>query len=80
MYVVYILQSLKSQKYYIGYTADLVRRLIEHNSNNTASLRNKGPFIVVYSEYYQNKIEAAKREKQIKAYKGGNAFKKLLQL
>jgi putative endonuclease len=78
MFFVYIIKSVRTNKHYIGYTKDLVRRLNEHNHNNTKSLRNKGPFILIYEEKFENIIEARKREKQIKSYKGGNAFKKLL--
>ena len=79
MYHVYILQSKTTGKYYIGSTNDLVRRLKEHNSNQTASLRNKGPSIVIYKEEFNTLAEARRREYKIKSYKGGNAFKKLLE-
>jgi putative endonuclease len=78
MFYVYIIKSVKTNKYYVGYTKDLIRRLNEHNHNNTQSLKNKGPFILVYKEEFEKIVEARKREKQIKSYKGGNAFKKLL--
>ncbi len=78
MYFVYIIRSLKNNKYYIGYTNNLKRRIKEHNHNNTRSLINKGPFVLIYNEKYNSVTEAKKREKQIKSYKGGNAFKKLI--
>ena len=56
------------------------RRLFEHNHNNTQSLKNKGPFILIYKEQFINKLDATKRERQIKSYKGGNEFKKLLNI
>jgi len=33
MFYIYILYSLKAEKYYVGYTNDPKRRLIEHNTN-----------------------------------------------
>ena len=78
MYFVYILQSLKTFKYDIGSTNNVERRIQEHSSNKTASLKNKGPFKLVYTEEYPTLLEARQRELQIKAYKGGNAFKKLV--
>ena len=77
MYFVYILQSLKTLKYYIGSTNNIERRIHEHSSNKTASLKNKGPFKLIYSEEYPSLLDARKREREIKSYKGGNAFKKL---
>ncbi len=78
MYTVYILQSTITGKYYIGSTNDLPRRLNEHNSNKTNSLKNKGPFIVIYTEEFPDKVTAYRRELQIKSYKGGNGFKRLI--
>jgi len=80
MFYVYIIKSSKTNKYYIGYTNNLERRLFEHNHNNTQSLKNKGPFILIYKEQFINKLDATKRERQIKSYKGGNEFKKLLNI
>ena len=77
MYWAYIIRSLKDNKYYIGYTNNLERRLQDHNRGKTQAVKYRGPFILVYREEYATKIEAARREKQIKSYKGGEAFKKL---
>ena len=79
MFYVYILQSEKSGKHYIGSTNDLERRLQEHNSGKNKSTRNKGPWKVVYTESYSGAREARQREYQIKSYKGGNSFRKLLE-
>src|SRR3990167_8274650 len=78
MYTVYILTSQKSGHHYIGTTSNIAERLRHHNSGANRSTRNKGPWSVVYSEEYNNKSDAWKREQQIKSYKGGNAFKKLI--
>lgn len=78
MFTTYIIQSFETGKYYIGCTNNTKRRLNEHNSNKTKSLKNKGPFKLVYEEKYDSLTLARKRELQIKSYKGGNAFKKLV--
>jgi len=78
MYYTYIIKSLKTGKNYIGCTSNLEQRLIEHNLNKTKSLKNRGPFKIVYYECFKTKTEARKKELQIKSYKGGNAFKKLI--
>lgn len=76
----YILRSIKSGKHYIGSTNNIERRLQEHNSGKTKSTRNKGPWEIIYTtEKYKTKIDARKRELKIKSYKGGKAFKKLVQ-
>ena len=78
-YYVYVLVSLKNDKKYIGSTNDLERRLVDHNRGKSKSVRNRGPFKILYTEEYNSRSEAMKRERQIKGYKGGNEFKKLLK-
>lgn len=78
MYIVYILRSLKSGRYYIGSTTDIYKRLIEHNRGKNISTRGRGPFVIVYTEECHTKAEAVRRELEIKSYKGGNSFRNLL--
>lgn len=75
---VYILQSLKDNKYYIGETSDVDARLEFHNSGKQRSTKNRIPFKIILIEEYDNRQDALAREKQIKSWKGGNAFKKLI--
>lgn len=79
MWVVYILKSKISNKYYIGCTNNLFRRIHEHNSGGTFSIKAYITYKLVYKEEYDNRSIAYKREKEIKNYKGGNAFKKLIK-
>jgi len=78
MFIVYIIQSIKTKRYYIGTTFNLEQRIKHHNSGANRSTRNKGPWEVVYKEFFGDKREAWLRERQIKSYKGGEAFKKLI--
>ncbi len=79
VYYVYILHSLKDQKFYIGFTSYLKRRIEEHNLGKNISTKYRLPLKLIYYERFFNKTEATKREKLIKSYKGGNAFKKLIK-
>ena len=76
---VYILQSLKDFRYYIGETADVESRLSFHNTGLQRSTRSRIPFKIVYTENYPDRSTALKREKEIKSWKGGNKFKELLE-
>ncbi|HNZ86331.1 MAG TPA: GIY-YIG nuclease family protein [bacterium] len=78
MYTVYILQSLKTKKYYIGHTKDINDRLRRHNTGLSKYTKKFIPWKLIYSEEYQTKSEAYKREMEIKKYKGGIKFKKLI--
>ena len=77
-YFVYVLRSLKDSRYYIGSTSDVAARLRYHNAGLQRSTRHRIPFELTYSEKFSTKEEALKREKQLKAYKGGEAFRKLI--
>ena len=72
---VYILQSQKDGKYYIGETCDVSARLAFHNSGKQRSTRNRIPFVLIKTEQFTTREEALQRERQIKKWKGGNAFK-----
>lgn len=78
MYFVYILQSKKTGRYYIGYTRDLNQRLYDHNRGKTKSLIRHIPLEIIHVEEYSAREDAMKRERQIKRFKSGEAFKKIL--
>jgi len=56
----------------------LVKRLEKHSRGKTKSMKNRGEFEVVYVEQCSSRSGAMNREKEIKRYKGGEAFKRLL--
>ena len=69
MFVTYILQSQKSGMFYIGHTQDIEIRLTYHNTGRVKATKNKGPWILVYFEEYETKLEANRRELEIKSKK-----------
>jgi putative endonuclease len=75
MFYVYVLKSLKDGSLYKGHTNDLNKRLNQHNSGITKSLRHKAPFIILYFEEFQTRAEAIAREKYFKSA-GGRRFLK----
>jgi putative endonuclease len=77
-YFVYVLKSSKDQRYYIGSTSNVAARVGFHNAGRQRSTKHRTPFALVYSEQLNTKEEALAREKQIKRYKGGVAFQRLL--
>ncbi|PLX25740.1 endonuclease [Candidatus Parcubacteria bacterium] len=80
MYNVYILQSIQYGRYYIGHTNNLVDRLHRHNKGYVKSTKKFVPWKLIYFENYNTKSEACMREIEIKSYKGGIKFKKILGL
>ena len=76
MFFVYILKSLKDQRYYIGQTNNLDRRLKEHNKGRVKATRHRVPLILIYKEEFTNRKEATEREKFFKTHRGYNFLKK----
>ncbi len=80
MYYVYVLQSEKNFKKYVGYTQKLPEvRLIEHNSGSNQWTRQNGPFVLLYSESFSSRRVAIQQEKYFKSAAGRIALKKILE-
>ncbi len=80
MYYAYILQSLKDNKFYIGYSSDLKRRINEHKNGKVKSTKNRLPIKLICYEAYINKKEAENREKYLKSSDGKKDLRKRLTL
>jgi len=79
MFWVYILRSQTTGKYYTGYTSNLKDRLSRHNRGLSKTTRRlKGPWEIVYTECFETKTEALKREIQIKRWKDRKLIEKLI--
>lgn len=67
MNYVYILKCADGTLY-TGWTTDIEKRLITHNSGNGAKYtRSRLPVELVYFEEYEEKSHALKREREIKS-------------
>jgi putative endonuclease len=70
MFYVYVLKSAIDGNFYIGHTADLRKRLAEHNRGKVDSTRKRMPFELVYYEASRNLSDAVRREKYLKTTYG----------
>jgi putative endonuclease len=77
-FYVYILRSCCDNSFYIGFTQNPERRLLEHNSAKSQYTRTKIPWELVYSEAFPTKSEALKREHFLKAQKNRVFYEKLI--
>ena len=50
----------------------------KHNKGTVSSTKNRRPFRLITFEEYENYDTARKREKEIKSYKSGNSFTRLI--
>ncbi len=68
MFFVYLLKSLKDNKYYIGQTENIERRLEQHNAGKNKSTKNRKPFVLIGRECYKTRNESRFREYELKKY------------
>ncbi|NQV37587.1 MAG: GIY-YIG nuclease family protein [Candidatus Marinimicrobia bacterium] len=78
-YYTYILYSKSKDRYYVGYTSDLLRRLDQHNSGWSQSTKSGIPWRIEFSEKFDNKSDAIRREKEIKRWKSRKLIVDLIQ-
>lgn len=78
-YFTYILKSGRDGKNYIGFTADIKKRLEYHNTGKNISTRHRRPFMVIYFKKFQNKKLAMEHEVWLKKQKGGIKIKELIK-
>ena len=73
-----ILYSNTINRYYVGYTNDIDRRISGHNRKK-GKFTDKGiPWNLVYKEDFVNKTEAMDRERFIKSKKSSAFIKNLI--
>ncbi len=76
MYV-YALYNRINKKIYIGQTANLEKRLTEHNEKygNHFTAKVQGEWELIYNESVATRSEAIKREKQLESFRGREFIK-----
>lgn len=79
MFYCYILRSQRSGRFYVGHAEDLEARLHDHNRGHVTATRGKGPWVVVHSELFGSRSEAAAREREIKSWKSRGAIEALIE-
>jgi len=70
MYYVYVLFSEKDNKFYIGYTNNLDRRVNGHLKGGVSSTKNRLPLKLIYYEACLNQKDATHRERYLKTTYG----------
>ena len=80
MFQVYILYSPSKDRYYIGYTADILEeRTRKHNSNHKGFTGKTGDWKLVYQESFALKELALEREQLIKGWKSRKMIEQLIE-
>ena len=71
MYYVYVLYSLKDHRLYKGFTNNIQKRYLKHNTGGSKSTAHRKPFVLVHIEVFEEKSKALKRELYLKSLEGG---------
>jgi putative endonuclease len=70
MVVVYVIESIENGKRYVGITADLDRRLMEHRCRDSKAGQILGEFRLLHTENASDHRSAREREKFLKSGSG----------
>jgi len=79
MAFVYIIKSLVNDRYYIGSTNDLKRRINEHNKGVSKYTRLTKPFKLVFSQEYDSLEKARKIEYKLKKFKNREIIDRIVK-
>ncbi|MCL4510007.1 MAG: GIY-YIG nuclease family protein [Bacteroidetes bacterium] len=69
-YYLYILTSLKDTWHYTGHASDVPKRVQAHNSGKVKSTKSWRPFKLIYTEEFNTRSDAFRREMFLKSPRG----------
>ncbi len=69
MHYVYILYSIKCQRFYVGYSTDVAARLARHNKGMVTATKDCTPYELKAFKAFNSAIEAKQEEYKIKKMK-----------
>ncbi len=77
-FCVYIIYSEAIDQYYVGHSSDLTDRLFRHNNSGSKATKKANDWKIVYTESYETRSEATRRESEIKKKKSRKYIEQLL--
>ena len=79
MFFLYIIYSSSINQFYIGQTENLEDRLSRHNQGRSKSTKKGNDWVLKYTESFESRSEAVKRELEIKGMKSRKYIEELIQ-
>lgn len=79
MFYVYILQSELNNRYYIGSTIDVEKRVEKHNKGYVSSTKNMRPWKLVFFQGFATSHEAKRIEYRLKKLKRRDYIEKIIK-
>ena len=77
-FFIYILYSEQYDRYYIGQTSDIEKRVIRHNSGYVKSTKKYRPWLLKWSFTVESRSKSMEIESKIKAWKSKDQIRKLI--
>lgn len=74
-YYIYVLRSIKDNRFYTGYSSNLKKRIQQHQKGLVQSTKHRLPVELIYFEGCNNQQDATKREKYLKTTYGKRYLK-----
>lgn len=68
-YCCYIIYSAKIDRYYIGHTDNIDKRLLQHNSGLSSFTAKANDWILAFKQVFETREQARNREMEIKKKK-----------
>ena len=78
-FYVYVMESLKDRKRYVGFTTNFQKRIEEHQKGLSVSTTPRLPMKLIYFEACTNKEDAKRREEYLKTTRGRRFLAKRLK-
>ena len=78
MFTTYVIRSRSGGQTYTGSTSHFEARLKQHNSHESISTKNRGPWELLHREDFETRREAMARERYFKTGAGREALKRIL--
>ena len=78
MYFVYILQSLKSGRFYIGQTDCIIIRFHQHMAGEVRSTKGYRPWWMPHYEICETRKQALQRERALKRKKSAESLRRII--
>jgi putative endonuclease len=70
LHAVYILFSVRARKIYVGVSSNLIQRFYSHNTYGKGWTSKYRPWVVIYTEPFDDKSAALIKERRLKSGQG----------
>lgn len=74
----YVIYSPESGQFYYGYFDNLEKVIEMHNNNLIGPTKGKGPWVLMFSETYENRLRAIRQVSFYRSVKGQRFLKGIL--